>query len=171
MRKLRNLTPQVLARKPDVIQKMTDSGRLPVPWTTTWSWQCISWARQVWVKFWVQFWGVLGKIPLNGKFTKIPSDTFRGDTETCRGRIWWKSVVGKLTKCRIVIVWRTKTPAAWTRPSFPFCPHWANRVQIFLSVVAPKLCMFVKFGPDRRICPVLKVSSETCSGVAKGGGA
>jgi len=39
-----------------------------------------------------------------GKFSKVPSDTFRGDLDFFCGQIWRKVAVGKLPKNRLVLL-------------------------------------------------------------------
>lgn len=82
--------------------------------------------------------------PPNRKFSKIRFEHLRLHGFRCRGRIWWKSAVGKLTKCHLILL--TKKPAC---PNPPFYPHPADRTHIFWTLSPLDLYMSAKLRPNR----------------------
>jgi len=120
-----------------------------VEWTVSFSSASLGLYGAVWVRYLIDPFSFEisgGNWPLNVKFSKIPSDTFRGGGHrfTCLQQSWRKSAVGKLPECRLVSP-ATKKPAARESSEPPCCPDWTITSKIswtlrpFTSVCVPNL--------------------------------
>ena len=85
-------------------------------------------------------------------FESVFRDFLTGHRSTFRDQIWWKSVVAKLPKGRIVYqTKKTRAPPPRDSTQPPFCSKWADRAQTSLDVIILDKCpcTYTEFGLDR----------------------
>jgi len=135
------------------IAKLTEVENSPargVNWLNCTSLQCVPWATLVRVRHLFDTFNfeVFGnKMIPKRKIFENPSDIFLVDSIHASWPNMLKIGYRKVDKT-VSGIGNKKPAAPRTRPSPPFFPHWADRTQNFLNVVAPRSVHVCQIGPE-----------------------
>jgi len=105
------------------------------------------WVRCLFDPFYFNVFFGKGKWPLNGKFSKTPSDTFRGDVDS--GFMAKFGQIGRREVAKMSSRFDDKKTLASCKSSEPpFCPNRPIAPKILWTLSPLDLCMRTEFGPD-----------------------